>query len=837
MARFTLIFRWLVGLAFFCGPAGLGHASTPVFRNGHRLLPVIVAAGASPEEHAAAAELARVLGVMSGLAWPVRQEGWFGGKGFYVGRTRTGARRFPPLKPATDLLAPKAGEIGPDGFRIRSRDGNVFIEGATPEATGYAVAWLLQREGGVRWYAPGATGEIVPQRKEWTLPDLDLTREPAYVSREIYDLGGAEGNGWAGHNGLHGRLEFSHALNRVIPPQSLATHPDWAPVLRGRRYRPGPADDCNWQPNLALPAVAEHAAQAAATAFAREPGRASFSLAMNDTVCFDQSALTRTIVEPLRYFRGMPDYSPLVFTFMNRAAESLAARNPSRYLGCLAYFWCENVPPFPVNAQVMPYVTTDRSQFYDQAYRAADLALMSRWGASGVKAFGLWEYAEGGNFLIPRQPLGALAESVREGWHRGARGYFAEVGAQWGYDAFKVWMLARLLWEPDRSPTELADDFYAGYYGPAAGPMRRFFERCEAQWMAQPGPPYWLKFYQQEDQALIFPPEACAELRALLAAAERAAANDPAVAARVARTSRAFAVTESYVAFDAERRQLAALAPVESKPELLGEKSLAASMRRLLRARADFEKALAEAGRGVLPALTRLEPGTFLRNDPVPRLLWLAGRNDPLAPQRLLAAAGGEAGRWGPWQALAEALAGGKLLSAPSRLANSSFAEVEPEGEVPRFLYPRSGPLPAGWFFRGMPAENYRATLTEPGAEGARVLRIEGQWDAQLYQWQPAEPGRIYLATARVRGQSSPGNDSALYLSFLDKDKNRAAASGKQSMPKGLTGEPQTLVVADRAPANAAWVGCSFALTRQVAGDWVELGPVELRDVKGEPGK
>ena len=554
---------------------------------------------------------------------------------------------------------------------------------------------------------------------------------------------------------------------------------------------------------------------------------------MNDTVRFDQSAVTRTLVEPLHYFRGMPDYSPLVFTFMNRAAESLAAKNTDRYLGCLAYFWCENVPAFSVNPRVLPYVTTDRSQFFDRDYRAADLALMTHWGASGVKAFGLWEYAEGGNFLIPRQPLGALAESVREGWHRGARGYFAEVGAQWGFDAFKVWMLTQLLWEPDRPLAELADDFYSGYYGAAAGSMRRFFERCEAQWMAQPSPPYWLKYYQQEDQALLFPPEICAELRSLLTAA-KLAADTPAVTARVARTSRAFAVTETYVAFDAERRKLAGFAPEESKTDFPDEKPLAESMQRLLQARADFEKAFADASQGEVPAMTRTDLGTYLRNDPVPRLLWLVGQKDQLAPQRLLATAGAEAKRWGPWRALAEALAGGYVLSASNRLTNSTFAESEPEGEEPKFLYPHSGPLPTSWHFHSMPTEANRVALGEPGPEGGRVLRIEGQWDAQLYQWQPAEPGRIYLATARVRGQSSWGNDTALYLSFLDADKKPAASSSKQSLSKGLTAETQSLVLADRAPKNAAWVGCSIALTRQVAGDWVEVGPVELRDVQGE---
>jgi hypothetical protein len=497
-------------------------AEVTVFADGRARLPVIVAADAAPQERAAAEELARVLGVMSGLDWPVRPEHG-AGAGFYIGRTRAAAHELVPLQPAADLLAPKADEIGPDGFRISTIGKRVYIEGATPEATANAVSWLLQREGGVRWYAPGALGEVIPRRAEWTLPELRVAREPAYVSREISGLNSPAAKDWARHNGLRQRIEYSHNLLNVFPLELGATHPEWFPLEQGRRVIPATKADYNWQPDLTRTEVVERAAQQAAVAFERDPGRASFSLGMNDSVRFDQGAATRAAVEPLRYFRGMPDYSPLVFGFMNRAAESLGLTHPDNYLGCLAYFWCENVPAFPVHSQVVPYVTTDRTQFYDAAYRADDYALMSRWGRSGVRAFGLWEYGYGNAYVVPRVPHAMLAEAVREGWWRGARGYIADTGPHWGFDAFKVWMLAQLLWEPQRTTAELKADFFGGWYGPAAEPMRRFFERCEEVWMAQPGPPWWIKYYRQQDQVLLYSPEVCRELRGMLAAAAAAA--------------------------------------------------------------------------------------------------------------------------------------------------------------------------------------------------------------------------------------------------------------------------------------------------------------------------
>ncbi|RFC50367.1 MAG: protein of unknown function (DUF4838) [Verrucomicrobia bacterium] len=830
MFNFYPPIRWFGVLALAVSLAGLAAAAIPVFRSGKPLLPIYVAADAVPAERAAAEELARVLQVMSGLAWRVQVEKTPGGNGFYVGRTHAVAPHGPGLKPTPDLVAPQAGEIGPDGIRIRSLGGSVFLEGATPEATGFAVAWLLQREGGVRWYAPGPTGEIIPRRPEWVLPDLDLVREPAYVSREIYGTKTRDGSEWARHNGLRSRLEFSHALTRVFPPEIMAAHPEWCSLVRGARLGPASPGDNTWQPNLALPETAAFAAQAAAAALAQEPARASFSLAMNDSVRFDQGSATRALVEPLRYFRGRPDYSPLVFTFTNRAAEAVTRTNPGHYLGCLAYFWCENPPPFRVNPQVVPFITTDRTQYYDPGYRADDLALMSRWGESGVRAFGLWEYAEGAGFLVPRVPVTVLAAAVQEGWRRGARGYFAEMEAQPGFDTFKAWMLAQLLWDPARTMIALADDFYPGYYGPAADPMRWFFECCEAQWMAQAGAPSWLKFYQQEDQALLFPPDVCRALRARLDQAARRALGDASATARVEQTSRAFAVTEAFVEFDTIRRKLFALAGDETAPGVETETAITGAIRQLGQARARLRETWDRA-----PGMAATDPLFFTRNDPVPRLLWLAGRADVLAPRRILDAAGVDAQPGSSWRIMAEVFGPGSVPTAANLAANSSFGKSAAGSQEPRFLYPHSGAVPADWELRAMPTETGKVALTDRAAPGSgRALRVEGAWDTQLYQWLPAAPGGVYLATAQLRGQSSPGGDSALFLKFRTAAGQPTGVFGMQALPKGTTAAWRTAALADRAPADAAWVGIGVVATRQAPGDWLEIRAVELRDGKGE---
>ena len=277
----------------------------------------------------------------------------------------------------------------------------------------------------------------------------------------------------------------------------------------------------------------------------------------------------------------------------------------------------------------------------------------------------------------------------------------------------------------------------------------------------------------------------------------------------------------------------------ENTPDLaVGEGALSDAIGALARSRARLETALGDACLDGSKPAHRTMPASLLRNDPVPRLLLGAGRRDPNAPMRILEAAGPEAVRQSPWRAVADGVAAG-LVAAPNLAANSSFMETAAGAQEPRFLYPRFGALPAKWTVRAMPTENGRATLVEetgPGTAGSlrRSIRIEGAWDTQVYQWLPAKPGLAYIATARLKGHSSPGGDAALLLTILS-GRGDVLASWMQSLPKGDTPSWRTESLGDHAPSQAAWVGVGIGCSRQAADDWMEADSVELRSGYADP--
>lgn len=434
---------------------------------------------------------------------------------------------------------------------------------------------------------------------------------PSVTSRAFLTraLGGRIAPDWAAFNGIGPRLNFSHNLSRVFPSELFGAHPEYFPMVGGERVEPKKGR-VNWNPDLGEVGVADHAAQAAADFFASNPNEVSFALGINDGLRFGESPATLRWVAPTRWFRNRPDYSDLVFQFMNGVAERLEGSWPHKYVGALAYYWAENEPSFPLHPQVLPYLTADRSQFYDREFRGQEFELQEKWGegfgkpeggglqpetgdweegrrkreqsdqvdtgisrASGSRSqrpvaghqqpatspqprLGIYDYIYGTGFLIPRIHTQALAEHLRHARRVGFTDYYAEVYPNWGLDGPQPWFVAQLLMDPEQSADRLLDEYYKRYFRESARAMRRFFEACESIWMHQPGDSYWLKHFRNSSQVDLFPPAICVRLRSYLNEAYEKSAGDPVVQARVEMVSDAFGVTERFSRLNVARNAL-----------------------------------------------------------------------------------------------------------------------------------------------------------------------------------------------------------------------------------------------------------------------------------------
>jgi hypothetical protein len=742
---------------------------------------VVIPAAAAPEEIKAAEELRHVWLIGTGSGAQLRREDAHAEKGdsspiFYLGETRL-AQAQAPLPPG----------IGEDGFRVRTLPGSrVVLRGASGTATVLAADWYAQHGMGARWFMPGPTGEVVPSLTAWSPAALDRVVEPAFVSREFSGLDEA-GKEWARRNGLHGTLPHAHAMRELFPAALFAAHPDWFPLLEGRRYRPVSPKDYDWQPNLALPEVAAHAAGEADAYFAAHPGAGAMSLSINDSIRFDQSAATLRARGPLRWFRGRPDYSDLVFGFMNRVADDLRQSSRGKLLNAYAYYWCENAPSFPVRENIVPWLTADRSQWYDRAFRREDRALMVRWCRSGARIVGIYDYLYGAPFLVPRETTRLTAESIAFAHKAGVRAYAAEAYPSWGLDGPKLWVAAQLLWNPGQSVDALLDDYYSHFWGESGPSMRRFYEGCAKAWSRQPGPASWLKYYRDEDQAGLFPPSLCARLRSCIEDA-RAMAKSPELAARVDLVSRAFAVTERFSAFCALRTalSLAASAPAVDRAkaqELIQDNR---------RARTDFEAAYTGAAKA--GAMAPIDIGPYLLDDPAPEMEARLRQQPP----GFLAVAGPSDQGW-------------RTLKTPPRLDDLTFTwSTSP------------------WFGRGEPVKG-RAIEVATDSAGRGVVTYRNCKLEHLQQWSGAIPGLRYEVSVGVHGRVSPGNQTYLMINWMDAKYRYIGRPSADRLPGGDWSKGKVLIAAGTAPPGAAFIGVAIYACNQAGGDYASFSDLSFR--------
>lgn len=693
------------------------------------------------------------------------------------------------------------------------------------------AAWMWERKAESelpkaetqRWFLPGELGA------EYGGIYARPTQQ-AYLTRYIGGIGKREGEtGWYGFNQLGRPLNFMHNLDRIVRREDYEAHPEWFPLVDGKRLNPEPRQTY-WQPDIATDAVAARAAELAvealqnpkaadATGRSSAPKERSFAIGINDALIYGESPELLKKVLPQRYFRGKPDYSNLIFDFGNRVAKRVEAslgEEPENewWIGCLAYYWCEQVPDFRIHPRLVPYLCSDRSQGYDSAFWKEEFELQEAWGRSGVRRLGLYDYLDGWGYLVPRLHTRLLAENLKHARASGFTDYYGEACPHWGLDGPQHWLVAQLLADPAADWRSLVDEYYRRYFREAAAPMRAFFERCEALWMEQKGPVDWLRLYRNEAQAELFPSAVCGELRKLLLQAQHEARTDV-VRRRVDLVSMAFGATERLARqWEAKKRVTAFAEECES-----GRGNWL-----------ELEKALGELD----AAETEL-----------PRYLNAVAKSQPLAlypgwpPE--IAPSAPLFNRTSPASA-ARALLARKGSSAPrGTVLEGGFLSFEgtarPGRRIAGLQY--GADLPMGWNGKLEPSEGLIAkTMPEAARSGGAGLRLSNAKYGSIFLAVPVvEAAKEYEAEVYVRGRISPAARVSLSVYFLNKD--NAVMQGPLSMryiPVDAHGRYDTaagdcwhrLAVVRDVPVGAKAVGVNLAVAYMLPGDSVDFDDVRL---------
>ncbi|MFQ5807026.1 MAG: DUF4838 domain-containing protein [Phycisphaerae bacterium] len=441
---------------------------------------IVVAETASPSTRHAATELQAFLRRITGATLPIVSDSLDPTEHeIIVGRNRHLERLGLDL----DFAA-----LGEEGYVIQTLESSLVIAGSEKRGCLYGVYGLLEDHLGCRWFTPGVAR--IPERKRLVLAPIDEVHRPALEYREPFTFDCFDADWFARNrmNGGRGRMGekhggrvyfgsglFVHTFNRLVPPDKFFDeHPEYFSEISGKRVKDHSQLCCTNEDVIRL------CTEGVRKAMRADPDALVFSLSQNDWGNYCQCPACAALTER----EGTP-MGPLLH-LVNRVAGAVADEFPGKFIETLAYQWSRRPPktmrPAP-NVIIRlcsieccfshPLATCDSPQ--NQAFRRDIRA----WAVICDRLW-VWDYCTSfPHYLLPFPNQHVRNDNIRFFVANNVKGIFeqdcyntphSELASLGGY------LTAKFLWNPDYDEDRAINEFLEGYYGAAAGPIRRYLD-------------------------------------------------------------------------------------------------------------------------------------------------------------------------------------------------------------------------------------------------------------------------------------------------------------------------------------------------------------------------
>lgn len=417
----------------------------PLVENGKSNYSISISAAASLQEKEAGLMLQQYIEEISGCAIPVTTKS-------------TGALITVQMNPQI---------TNPDGFRIKTLNKNIIIEGGNKKGCIYAVITLLEKYLGCRYYS--STFKVVPVSKTINLPDINISDEPKNDCRiiNISDKVTEEFIDWNRLNTIDeyfAKGYYVHTFNRLVPWQdNFKLHPEYFALMNGKRIID--------QLCLTNPEVLKLVLQKLESEMAEQPDKLYWSVSQNDNFSYCQCNDCNKIIDEEKSPAGP------VIRFVNEVAKHF----PDKIISTLAYQFSRPAPVVtkPLNnVQVMLCtIELNRSKsIEDEVGSKPFVKDIADWGKICKRIY-LWDYTiDFANSVSPFPNLHVLQPNIRFFWKNNVRAHFQQSNISMGqeFSELKLYLISRLLWNPDADVRQINNDFLTGYYGKAAKWIKQY---------------------------------------------------------------------------------------------------------------------------------------------------------------------------------------------------------------------------------------------------------------------------------------------------------------------------------------------------------------------------
>lgn len=388
-----------------------------------------------------------------------------------------------------------SGENDSEAFRICVTPEGTTLSSPSPRGCVYAVYAFLEEVVGCRFLAEDC--EVLPPSCE--LQPWDRAYQPAFAYREVYFRGALDGRfalkrglnsaraqilpAWGGKTMFY---NYSHTFEQLVPPEEwFDSHPEYFSMIDGERRRE--------QSQLCLtnPDVLRLCIDRVRQWMREHPECRIFSVAQNDWYGYCQCPACRAVDEAEGSHAGS------LLRFVNAVADAIREEFPQNRIHTFAYLYGRKAPrltrprdnviirlcniescmdhPIEACAYAVPRIdvlTATAGPF--EPCGQAFLRDLRDWSGMAHNLY-IWDYAVNfAHYLLPFPNLAAAQRNLQLFRDCGVTGVFEQgnyaPGAASAFCTLKIYVLSRLLWNPDEPIERLVRTFVEGYFSQEAAP-------------------------------------------------------------------------------------------------------------------------------------------------------------------------------------------------------------------------------------------------------------------------------------------------------------------------------------------------------------------------------
>lgn len=461
-----------------------------IARDGKADCAIVLGDNATLAEKTAGLEISSYLSKVTGGQFSIKAEREISGASnlIYIGKTKYSSRN-----------GLQAAGMKPEEWIVKSVGDNLVITGGHPRGILYGVYHFLEDVIGIHWWNPWE--ESVPVKSTLSIKNLDLRGRPFFSYRDIYMLYGNDKGLFAVRNRLNrqgdevigvqydGGADYGppyhvHTFYRYIPPQQyFGDHPEWFSLINGRRVS-DQGQLCLTNTELRAAVLLKlkrfiESSQANAASLGLPPPRV-FDISQNDTGGPCQCEICQAIAK-----REGSEAGPLL-DFVNYMANGIRNQYPDVYIDTLAYDYTENPPSTikPLNNVIVRLcnTTSNLTKSITDKDNAAFRNLLLRWGRIS-KNVRIWNYAVtyDRNYGLPLPSMHTYPDDYRFYTKHNVSGVFTEHEYTIHADMrdLKIWVMIKLLENPEANYKTLVGTFTDGFYGPAGKYVREYVTLLE----------------------------------------------------------------------------------------------------------------------------------------------------------------------------------------------------------------------------------------------------------------------------------------------------------------------------------------------------------------------